>query len=94
MSGHTFRAGVSPVGAYHLTGNASEFVRTRREPSILDVRAFATLVQPPPAISDEWYVVKGGSFRHKLQECDSLTWELVPANFARDDIGFRCVKDP
>jgi serine/threonine protein kinase len=94
VSGHSYRAGLSAEGAWQLVGNASEFVDTRRQPSLLAVRAFEPLLKPAPTLAEEWYVVKGGSFRHKLAEALPYAWELVPARFARDDIGFRCAKDP
>ena len=93
VSGHSYRAGVSTEGAWQLVGNASEFVDTRRQPSLLVVRAFGALLKPAPTLEEEWYVVKGGSFRHKLDESVPYAWEVVPARFARDDLGFRCARD-
>ncbi len=92
VSGFTYRAGRSHEGLWQMVGNASEFVNTRREPSLLVLRAFASL-NPPPTIFEEWVAVKGGSFRHKLQEASPTSWEVVPARFSRDDIGFRCARD-
>jgi len=94
VSGFSYRTGVSPEGAWQMVGNASEFVDTRKEPSLLVLRAFSMLLKPAPAISEPWYAVKGGSFRHTLQEASPSASEIVPARFARDDIGFRCAKDP
>lgn len=94
VSGFSYRTGLSPEGAWQMVGNASEFVNTRKEPSLLVLRAFSTLLKPAPAISEPWYAVKGGSFRHTLREASPTAWEVVPERFARDDIGFRCAKDP
>jgi serine/threonine protein kinase len=93
VSGHSYRAGLSADGAWQLVGNASELVDTRRQPSLLVVRAFEALLKPAPTLEEEWYVVKGGSFRHKLTESLPYGREVVPARFARDDLGFRCAKD-
>ena len=93
VSGYSYRPGATPEGVWQMIGNASEFVDTEREPSLLVLRDFSKVMNPPPDASEEWYVVKGGSYRHKLEECAATNWEAVPARFARDDIGFRCVKD-
>jgi formylglycine-generating enzyme required for sulfatase activity len=93
VSGYSYRPGATPEGVWQMIGNASEFVNTEREPSLLVLRDFSRVMNPPPDASEEWYVVKGGSYRHKLEECAATNWEAVPARFARDDIGFRCVKD-
>ncbi len=94
VSGFSYRAGVSPEGVWQMVGNASEFVNTRREPSLLVVRAFEKLLKPAPAAGEQWVAVKGGSFRHRLDEAEPSGWEIVPARYYRDDIGFRCAKDP
>src|SRR5258708_4134810 len=94
VSGHSYRAGVTAEGVWQMVGNASEFVDTRRQPSLLVVRAFEALLKPAPTLAEEWYVVKGGSFRHKLAESLPCARDVAPARFARDDIGFRCAKDP
>jgi hypothetical protein len=51
-------------------------------------------MQPPLAVNEPWYSVKGGSFRHPLQAAVPWEWSAVPARFSAPDIGFRCVKDP
>ncbi|HLJ48379.1 MAG TPA: bifunctional serine/threonine-protein kinase/formylglycine-generating enzyme family protein [Bryobacteraceae bacterium] len=93
VSGMSYRAGRSHEGVWQMVGNASEWVSTKRDPSLLVTRAFQNLLQPAPTLQEDWYVVKGGSFRHKLAESEPSTWEIVPARFARDDLGFRCAKD-
>ncbi len=93
VSSTAYRAGRCPEGIWQMVGNASEWVSTKREPSLLAVRAFATLMNPAPTSDDDWRVVKGGSFRHKLAESEPSAWDVVPARFARDDLGFRCAKD-
>lgn len=94
VSGFSYRGGLSGEGIWQLIGNASEFVNTQKQPSLLVLRAYSTLVNPAPTLDEEWYAVKGGSFRHRLAEASPSGAEVVPARFARDDIGFRCAKDP
>jgi formylglycine-generating enzyme required for sulfatase activity len=94
VSTDAYRPGRTAEGAWQMVGNAAEFVDTRRQPSLLVVRAFEALLKPAPTLAEEWYVVKGGSFRHKLAESLPYGREVVPARFARDDLGFRCAKDP
>ncbi len=48
VSGFSYRAGMSPEGAWQMVGNASEFVNTRREPSLLVIRAFEKSMKPAP----------------------------------------------
>ena len=94
VSTATYRVGRTKEGAWQMVGNAAEIVDTRRQPSLLVVRAFANLLTPAPTLDEDWYVIKGGSFRHKLAESLPSQWDVVPARFKRDDIGFRCAKDP
>jgi formylglycine-generating enzyme required for sulfatase activity len=94
VSGFSYRSGVSGEGAWQMIGNAAEFVSTEREPSLLVIRDFKKALSPPPSDTEAWYVVKGGSYRHTLQECAATNWEVVPERFTRDDTGFRCAKDP
>ncbi len=93
VSSYSFKPGNSPEDVFQLAGNASELVSTRRSPSLIVVRAFAKLLQPPPQVTDAWHAVKGGSFRDTLEEATSYGAELIPAGYRRDDIGFRCAKD-
>jgi hypothetical protein len=93
VSADAYRAGVSPYGVYQMAGNASEFVGTKHEPTLLAMRDAAKILQPPPGREEDWYAVKGGSFRHKLDESAACVWELVPARLRRDDLGFRCARD-
>jgi serine/threonine protein kinase len=93
VSTDAYRAGRSKEGVWQMVGNASEFVETKRKPSLSAVRGFAHLIEPPPTIEEDWFVVKGGSYRHRLDESAPTSWDLAPARFSRDDLGFRCAKD-
>jgi serine/threonine-protein kinase len=94
VSVETYRAGVSPYGAFQMVGNASELVDTQRQPDLQDLTRLAKLLRPPPTAGEEWYVAKGGSFRRKLKDCTIPSGELVPARLRRDDLGFRCARNP
>lgn len=82
-----FRAGLSPDGLWHTTGNAAEWVATEREPSAETLRQHGL-------IQDDWFVVKGGSFQQRLLEAATYSWDALPARQSRPDIGFRCAKTP
>ena len=51
-------------------------------------------MDPPIRGDEEWYLVKGGSFKSKLAETSLQVVELVSARYRAPDLGFRCVKDP
>ena len=93
VSAYAFKPGNSAEDLFQLTGNASELTATRQDPTLVVVRAWAKLLQPAPQVTDAWYVAKGGSFRHTLQESASYEVELIPERYSRDDIGFRCARD-
>jgi serine/threonine-protein kinase len=84
---------VSPFGILNMGGNASEFVDQLRTPSPQAMRAFSTLVDPPPAANEAWYTFKGGSYRLPLPSAVTYEWGAIPARFHGPDLGFRCVRD-
>ena len=86
--------GASPYKLLHMSGNVLEYVRNEITPSTEAIENFAKIMQPPPAVNEPWYSVKGGSFRHPLASAVPWEWSAVPARFYASDIGFRCVKDP
>jgi formylglycine-generating enzyme required for sulfatase activity len=86
--------GASPYLALHMIGNVAEFVRDTITPSEADRQAFASLIKPPMGNTEPWFSIRGGSFRSTLKDSVPTRWKPVPARFAADDIGFRCVKDP
>lgn len=84
---------VSPFGILNMGGNASEFVYEIRTPSAGAMRAFQTLVTPPPAANEPWYTFRGGSYRLPIASALTYEWGSVPARFHGPDLGFRCVRD-
>jgi hypothetical protein len=86
--------GASPFNLLHMAGNALEYVRNEITPSIEAVDRFSKVLQPPPAINEPWYSIKGGSFALPLAAAVPWEWSAVPARFSGADISFRCVKDP
>jgi serine/threonine-protein kinase len=84
---------VSPFGILNMGGNASEFVDQLRTPSEGAVRAFSSLVTPPPKSDEAWYTFRGGSYRLPLPSALTYEWGAIPARFRGPDLGFRCVRD-
>jgi serine/threonine-protein kinase len=86
--------GASPYKLLHMSGNVLEYVRNEITPSMEAIENFGKIMQPPPAVNEPWYSVKGGSFRHPLAAAVPWEWSAVPARFYAPDIGFRCAKSP
>lgn len=84
----------SPYGALHMAGNALEYVSDDITPSTDAVDHFSKILNPPPAMNEPWYSVKGGSFGRPLMTAVPWEWSSVPARYLAPDIGFRCAKDP
>jgi serine/threonine-protein kinase len=84
----------SPYGLVHIVGNALELVGDEVTPSSEVIEKYASIMNPPPALNEPWYGIKGGSFARPLAQ--ALPWESlsIPGRFTAKDIGFRCVKDP
>lgn len=81
----------SPYGVLNLAGNVWEWVDDTRTPSVQAIQSFATLLTPAPTPEEPWYQVKGGSYKQPLAY--AVPWEFIamPARYAREDVGFRCV---
>ena len=93
MPANSLSQGASPYNVVHMAGNALEYVSDDITPSIDAVDRFAKIMNPPPALNEPWYSVKGGSFGRPLQAAIPWEWSSVPARFTGPDIGFRCAKD-
>jgi eukaryotic-like serine/threonine-protein kinase len=94
MPADSMPQGASPYNVVHMAGNALEYVSNDITPSTDAVDHFSKIMNPPPALNEPWYSVKGGSFGRRLQEALPWEWSSVPARFTGADIGFRCAKDP
>jgi len=94
VSVDAFRNGRSPYLALQMVGNVREFTGDQTAATVTAVRAFEGKMDPPIRDDEEWYLVKGGSFKSKLAETSLQVVELVPARYRAPDLGFRCVKDP
>jgi serine/threonine-protein kinase len=77
---------------YQMAGNAWEMVDTPVTPSDAAVARFASLLSPPPAASEKWIQIRGGSFNTPLPAAVTYEYGPIPERFAGPDIGFRCVK--
>ena len=87
--------GASPYGALNLTGNAWELVDEMRPPSARAVESMKSrkMLDPPPTMDEPWYVAKGGSFSHPLDEIIASEWVSSPGRIRLPDLGFRCAKN-
>ncbi len=94
VSVDAFRPGRSPCHVLRMIGNVREFSADAGAPSIDAIREYQSKLDPPPAATDAWVVVKGGSYLDKLAETSIPMIEVVPARYRAPDLGFRCVKDP
>ena len=84
----------SPYGLVHMAGNVLEFIGEEITPSTEAIEHYSKIVNPPPAMNEPWYSMKGGSFLHPLEAALPWEWTAIPGRFSGRDIGFRCVKDP
>ncbi|MFN7921977.1 MAG: bifunctional serine/threonine-protein kinase/formylglycine-generating enzyme family protein [Bryobacteraceae bacterium] len=97
-----FASGAGPYGAVQMLGNVWEWTSTAAPappPAQLDrYRRIFQDLSPPLSGSDTFYQVRGGSFRYEmpLDKWSALVWDFnpTPARARRNDVGFRCAKDP
>ncbi len=94
VSVDAYRLGRSPYLALQMIGNVREFTGDKTAATVTALREFEGKLDPPLRADEEWYLVKGGSFKYKLAETSLQVVELVPARYRSPDLGFRCVKDP
>ncbi|BDC49167.1 hypothetical protein F183_A14830 [Bryobacterales bacterium F-183] len=92
IAADSLRDGASPHGVLHMAGNAAEWVGDPHNPSTLAVRDFANLLKPAPTLTEEWHIIRGGSYLRPLAEGAITVWIPAPARWIADDVGFRCVQ--
>lgn len=75
-----------------MAGNVWEFVDEPGHPNARSLKDFESL-SPPPTAAEPWHTMRGGSY--DFQFVDNVTTEYmrIPARYADDSVGFRCVKD-
>ncbi len=93
VSVDAYRHGRSPFLVQQAVGNVREFTADVAPPNVAAMRAFATVLSPPPTAAERWLVVKGGSFEDTLAEASLTVMEIVPERFFAKDLGFRCARD-
>ncbi|MFN0101269.1 MAG: bifunctional serine/threonine-protein kinase/formylglycine-generating enzyme family protein [Bryobacteraceae bacterium] len=94
VSADAFRHGRSPFLVLQMIGNVRELTGEQTAPTVTAMREYEAKVDPPARGDEEWYLVKGGSYRYKLAETSLPVIEIVPGRYRAPDLGFRCVKDP
>lgn len=90
-----FAAGASPSGALNMVGNAYELVEELTTPTADTLKYFETQLHFKPGPNEIWYTMRGQSCRDPKLE-DRAVWDAskIPASWKRNNVGFRCVKDP
>ena len=83
----SFPKGASPYGAFDMTGNVWEWVRT---PVVY--APLAGLSEPQQ--SNSLYLVKGGGWRSPPEMTSISYRHLVDPKFRNPTFGFRCAKNP
>ena len=81
-------------GPLHLLDNAAEWVSDRKLPDLFAVKAFASLLHPPPSSAEEWRRIKGGSYLRPRTVNKLGEGIAAPARYSAPDVGFRCVVRP
>ncbi len=89
-----FPASASPYGVLQMVGNVWEFVNTAGKPTPEIVARWSKVLQPPPAADEAWYTIRGESYDEPLDPTVLFDSSTVPARWASETIGFRCVKAP
>ncbi len=91
MPARAFENGASPFHAQQMVGNAWEFVDEPAAPTPEAVRYYEKLLGRRLGPEERWYWMRGESYGEPLGDVvDDAT--RVPASFAGDRAGFRCVK--
>jgi eukaryotic-like serine/threonine-protein kinase len=82
---------VSPYHIIGMGGNVWELIDDPITPSAGALEHFRTILKPPPAASEPWCSIRGGSFA--TGSVPVYEFSAIPERYQSTDIGFRCVKD-
>jgi eukaryotic-like serine/threonine-protein kinase len=88
-------SGASPYGALNMLGNVWQWIDTPVKVDFKEAASHFTSLKPPLSFHDQFYEVRGGSFRDVSKDPSSLIWDFVPtpARQRLPTIGFRCARD-
>jgi formylglycine-generating enzyme required for sulfatase activity len=87
-----FAAFASPFNTVQMIGNVWEFIDEKVAPDADERRYFGELLKPPPSPEEEWYPIRGGSFKEGRLPTTVIS-TAVPARWKDPNLGFRCVRD-
>jgi len=82
---------LSPYHIIGMGGNVWELIDDPITPSAGALEHFRTILKPPPAASEPWCSIRGGSFAKG--SVPVYEFSAIPERYQSTDIGFRCVKD-
>jgi eukaryotic-like serine/threonine-protein kinase len=82
---------VSPYHVIGMGGNVWELIDDPITPSAGALEHFRTILKPPPAASEPWCSIRGGSFA--TGSVPVYEFSAIPERYRSTDIGFRCAKD-
>jgi len=80
--------------AFQMIGNAWEMVEGEVKVSPEALASLASKLTPPATPNEPWVAIRGGSYLTPLSRALAYDSVPIPARYAADDIGFRCVEDP
>jgi formylglycine-generating enzyme required for sulfatase activity len=85
-----FPSGVSPYGAFNMSGNAWELVNDEIHPSPGALKFFGRL----HATADEpWSSIRGGAFNTPIAGAVAFDFGTIPTRYKDATIGFRCARE-
>jgi len=90
-----YPSGASPYGALNMLGNVGQWVDAKVTVDLQEAKPHFTFLRPPLSSDDQFYEVRGGSYRNVPSDPSSLIWDFAPtpARERQRGVGFRCARD-